>query len=121
MNLHDTRIIDRHGSFAVLAQRHEVMWPDGTALALHPVQQNGHDSLFHRAVVTPGGLTIVFDLREVCPPLASELPATPPRDVIGTVYYRLRQTLPTAGELWRLASAKFDACWLPGVDAVAAA
>lgn len=113
-------VIHRHGRFAVLNQRLEVMWPDGTSVALHPVQQDGFDSLFHRAIVTPGGLRIVFDLRKVCPPLRDDLPVTQARDVPGVVFYSLRHHLRTAAALVLAASTQFDAAWLPALELEAA-
>jgi hypothetical protein len=114
--LTDHRIIHRHGSFEIQGQRHEIMWPDGTSVALHPVKHHGGDSLFHRAIVMQGGLRIVFDLRKVCPQLDRDLRLCLPRDVPGTVFYSLRHAFKTAAEFYTLALTRFDATWLPEQD-----
>lgn len=98
----DYRILARHGGCEVLHEHKRSTWPDGTSLALHVLRFNGIDSLFHRAVVLPSGQCIVFDLRAICPPLHAELPATPARDVPGTVDYFLRRA-------WRDADAALAA------------
>ncbi|MBX3605334.1 MAG: hypothetical protein KF788_08685 [Piscinibacter sp.] len=108
-----TAQIHTHGRFAMLPQRQEVLWPDGTAVALHPVRENGHDSMFHRAVVTRNGLRIVFDLRKVCPPLDADLRACPARDVPGVVFYTLRHHLPSANHLEQAAKLHSLAVWVP--------
>jgi hypothetical protein len=106
-------VLHRHGRFEVLERRHEVMFVDGTAIALHPVRENGHDSLFHRAFKTPNGLCIVFDLRHMCPPLGSDLLVTRERDVPGTVFYSLRHKFRTKAELVMAATAKCVQAWVP--------
>lgn len=103
----------QHGRYTVLPRQLEVMWPDGTAIALHPVQENGIDSLFLRAVIAPNGLRIVFDLRRICPVLDADLRRTHERDVPGVVFYTLRHHLGTAAELVMQASLHAAAVWLP--------
>ena len=103
--LTDTKIIHRAGPFEVQAQRHEVMWPDGTALALHPVQQHGCGSLMHRAIKLPDGTFVIVDLERTLPPLGAELRRSPARDVPGVVFYTLRQSFSTAQEFQAQAKA----------------
>lgn len=116
----DLPVLSRRARFEVLARKHEVMFVDGTAVALHPVRENGHDSLFHRAIVMPNGLRVIFDLRQVCPPLARELPVTPARDVVGTVYYSLRHAFRTTGDLVQSACRMPVLTWTPAMEALAA-
>jgi hypothetical protein len=114
--LTDSRIIHRFGPFEIQAQRHEILWNDGTSVALHPIKHFGSDSLFHRAIVMPAGLRIVFDIRKACPQLDRDLRLCLPRDVPGTVFYTMRQTFKTAAEFYTLALTRFELTWLPEQD-----
>jgi hypothetical protein len=115
--LTDKRIIHRSGAFEIQAQRHEVLFPqDGSAVALHPVRHHGCESLFHRAFITPAGLRVVLDIRQICPQLDKDLRTTLPRDVPGTVFYTLRQAFKTSAEFYALALARYEAAWLAAQD-----
>lgn len=72
------------------AQRHEVMFKDGTAVTLHPVFDNGVPAKHHRAIKLPKGVTLVVDLRQLAPLLAADLCMAQAKDVPGTVFYNLR-------------------------------
>jgi hypothetical protein len=87
----DTRIIQRHEQLAVHAQRHEVMFKDGTSLALHPVSAHGTPQMFLRAVQHESGLWLVFDLRHLDKEIESEVLRLHSRDTPGVVFYTLRR------------------------------
>ena len=88
----DTTIIRRHVDCLVLAERQEIRWPNGSTLALHPVQFEGASDTYRRAHVLDGGLCLVFDLRTVCPPLRHNLMHHAPRtDHPGYIDYYFRQ------------------------------
>lgn len=84
------------GRYAVLAQRHEVMWPNGSSIDMHPVRLDGVDAMFLRAVLFEGLHWVVFDLRHLARHLAWELPAMPARDKPGLVFFTLRHRYPDA-------------------------
>lgn len=96
----DTRIIARQslqaGGLDVLAQRHEIMWRDGTAVQLHPVYANGLPMLTLRALVLQDGRLVLFDLAHLVPRLDAELRTCPERDVTGHVFFALRQAYRSA-------------------------
>lgn len=117
----DRSVIAHLGRFDILATSHEVMWPDGTAVALHPVRENGIDSLYLRALLLPAGMRIVFDLRKICPPLTVDLQVAHERDRIGVVYYGLRHGLKTSAELLMRATERLEAFWTPEQEAMVAA
>ncbi|WP_428421919.1 hypothetical protein [Methylibium sp.] len=116
----DHRILLRHGGIEVLMQAYPIDWPDGTTLALHPVRPNGIDSLFNRALRLDDGSWIVFDLRDVWPPLQHELPTTYTRDVPGVVRYTLRHQFATAGAVLQQACGHALMQWVPMPQAEAA-
>lgn len=109
----DHRILLRHGGTEVLVQAWPVTWPDGTALALHPVRLNGLDSLFHRALQLHDGTWIVFDVRKLWRALDEELRLMPARDVPGVVRYTLQFTFGTAEAVCKIASENAVMHWLP--------
>lgn len=96
----DTRIIARQsadaGSLEVLAQRHEIMFRDGSAVHLHPVQRNGLPMLTLRALAAPGGHLQLVDLARLVRQLDAELRVTQARDVPGHVFFTLRQAYASA-------------------------
>lgn len=96
----------------VLSCRHEVVWPDGTRAALHPVRQHGADALFLRAVHIDGHW-LLFDLRAIAKSLAADLPTAPLRDQPGTVLYTLRARFHGASAFLDEATKHQLACW-PG-------
>lgn len=99
MLLSDAQIIctDSANKLAVTSQRMEVMFPDGTAVVLHTVLENGAPSLTLRAL-RQGETYLVFDVRRLAPQLARDLPPCPARDVIGLVFFTFRQAFTHAGE-----------------------
>lgn len=100
MMLTDTRIIARQsaaaGAMEVLAQRHEIMFRDGTAVVLHPVQAHGLPMLTLRALQRPDGSLQLVDLARLVRRLDGELRTTPPRDIPGLVFFTLREVYPGA-------------------------
>ena len=74
----------------VLSCRHEVIWPDGTLIGLHPVQQHGQPSLLFRAIHREGQW-VLFDLAHVIPHDVIDIKQAPPRDQVGLVMYALRR------------------------------
>lgn len=113
-------IIQRHGNHAVLAQRFEVMWRDGSSVTLHPVQECGATSTFLRAMQGGDGGWFVFDLTRIAPSLADDLRALPARDWQGAVFYTLRTQFRTAADLARRAAEHFVVCWHPAPSQAAA-
>lgn len=97
MQLTDSSIIHREGDREVLAQRHEVMWPDGTAVNLHPVRVAGVPDTYLRALQLDAQCWVIFDLRRVARQLGEDIARSPARDAIGLVFYTLRQAYPSAG------------------------
>ena len=98
--LTDTRIIARQsasaGAIEVLGQRFEVMFRDGMAVQLHPVQAHGQPLAMLRALELPGCNLALVDLSRLVHTLGAELRTCPPRDVPGLVFYTLRQAYPTS-------------------------
>ena len=96
----DTRIIARQsaeaGALEVLAQRHEIMFRDGSAVHLHPVQRHGLPVLTLRALAAPGGHLQLVDLAQLVRRLDAELRVTQARDVPGHVFFTLRQAYASA-------------------------
>lgn len=96
----DTRIIARQsaaaGALEVLAQRHEIMFRDGTAVQLHPVHAHGLPMLTLRALEAPGAKLQLVDLARLVRRLDAELRTTQDRDIPGLVFYTLRQVYPSA-------------------------
>lgn len=118
--LTDTRIIARQsaagGTLEVLAQRHEIMFRDGSAVVLHPVQARGRPMLTLRALQRPDGSLQLVDLARLVRRLDGELRTSPPRDIPGLVFYTLREVYPGAGLF--VADVERNACgtWWPAGD-----
>lgn len=91
MFLQDTRIITRHEQMAVHAERHEVMFKDGTSITLHPVSAGDAPQMFLRAVQHASGLWLVFDLRHLDKEIEAEVLRLHSRDTPGVVFYTLRR------------------------------
>jgi len=96
MFLQDTRIIQRYCGLDVLAQRFEIMFKDGTAVALHPVHAVGTPQMFLRAVHHEGLQWVVFDLRHLAAEMEADVLRLHTRDTPGVVFYTLRRQYPTA-------------------------
>jgi hypothetical protein len=113
----DTRIIQRHGAHAVLAQRLAIHWPDHSTIGLHPVRLRGRDERYLRALQYDPLLWLVVDLRELAPSLAAEILALPWRDTDGLVLHTLRLRYSHADALRARAVTCFKAGWaaLPGL------
>ena len=114
------QIIARHEPqhIEVLSCRHEVIWPGGTLLGLHPVRQRGADAQLLRGVHHAGNW-IVFDLSRFLPRhTVEELCAAPLRDHPGTVMYALRARFNSAMSCLLAAHDQPLAHW-PGVNRAA--
>lgn len=98
-------------SLTILPARHEIMWRDGSAIGVHPVQRDGHVDHYLRAVAGPGAQPLLVDLRRVAPELAADLPPAAERDRIGLVFYTLRHRYRSAGDF--LAAARREALPAP--------
>lgn len=85
----DARIIRAHGRCAVLAQQHEVMWRDGSALWLHHVQIGGLDAPLLRALQVDGEWALL-DIARALPALADDMRVQPRRDSQGLIWFHLR-------------------------------
>lgn len=81
----------------IAAQRYEIMFKDGTSIGLHQVWVNGAPVRLLRAL-RQGDLYLVFDLGKLSPQLARDLPPSPDRDVVGTIFFTLRQAFKTADD-----------------------
>ena len=88
--LADTRIIQRIGSHEIQAQRHEVMFHDGTAVWLHQVRRAGIPHLTLRALATDSGCLLLFDLTALDRQLDADLRVAPDRDRPGYVLHTMR-------------------------------
>jgi hypothetical protein len=77
--------------------RHEIMWRDGSAIGVHPVQRDGVPEIYLRAVHGPDLRPVVIDLRRVAPGIDHDLATAPQRDRIGIVFFTLRHRYPSAG------------------------
>lgn len=98
MFLQDTRIIQRYEKLDVHAQRFEIMFKDGTTLALHPVSAHGAPQMFLRALHLHGMQWLVFDLRHLSPTIEGDVLQLHQRDTPGVVFYTLRRHFGTSRE-----------------------
>jgi hypothetical protein len=108
----DTRIIQRHAAYEVLAHHVAITWPDQSTVALHAVRAHGYDDMFLRALRCDALHWIVFDLRDVARTLATDIKALPRRDTDGLVLHTLRLAYDDATEFRHRAAARFRAGWL---------
>ena len=141
MFLIDDRVIaeqDSRSGLQVLAQRHEVMWRDGTSVTLHPVQARGVPMVLLRAVALLDDTLMLVDLERMQPRLGLDLRQALERDQPGVVFYGLRQAYKSAllflaasarhstgswhptssGPVWRAAPRAIDAEVLVTADLV---
>lgn len=107
----------------VLDVRHEVTWPDGSTVQLHPVRQRGADEQLLRAYChrPPGskeGSWTVFNLQHIAKDLAAELQCVPSRDQPGTLIYGLRRTFHNA-DAFRARVYRHELATWPGEDRAA--
>ena len=108
MQLTDSSIIHRQGNREVLAQRYEVMWRDGSAINLHPVQVAGAPDTYLRGLQLDPHSWVIFDLRKLAPQLGKDIAQAPARDVVGLVFYTLRQAYPSASYFLQAAVTRAD-------------
>lgn len=95
----DNRVLASGGGFEVLHERQLIaLIDDKQTIGVHIVRQNGHDSMYLRAVRHGDALLIIFDLRDVDAEL-KEICSTHPDDVRGLIYYTLRQHYKTSPAL----------------------
>lgn len=120
MTAFDTPVIQLAGSLAVHGQRQEVMFRDGSTVALHCVSASQVPQLFLRAVVhtLPGQGTrwVAFDLRTMGPELEADVLRLHARDTPGVVFFTLRSRFKSAGEFMAAAVAEPVATWWPTTD-----
>jgi hypothetical protein len=100
--LTDTRILQRHDGYEVLAECQAIPFHNGEAIQLHVVRRFGVEDMYLRAWEYENGRWCVFDLRVVHRQFATELPLAMPRDRLGIVLYTLRANFPSG--------ALFEAC-----------
>lgn len=115
-SLFDPPPLHRHGSYLVQPARHEIMWPDGSTVGIHPVREldaqgRAHDSMFLRALRTGTLHWIVIDLRDVAPQLDTEMREHFTNDVPGVVFYTLRLGFGTACQFIAAARRAIKASW----------
>lgn len=121
LTLTDTRVIERNPgnglAVQVHAQRHEVMFKNGSAVQLHLVSQPGmhQPDTFLRALQREGLRWMVFDLRKVLGRHGAELETdvlrSLPRDTPGIVFYTLRAVFAHASAFVTAADACACATW----------
>lgn len=116
----DTRIIHSSGAWHVLAQRHEVMFRDGSTVNMHPVLQGEVPMPMHRAVHFEGLRWIIVDLRRHCSEIESDLKSSLERDAPGIVFYTLRQVHRTARDFTDRIALCHTHAWWPAPTAEAA-
>lgn len=92
----DDRIIQRHGTHAVLAQRYEIMWRDGSTVYLHPVTVDGAQAAYLRAIHHEGLTWLVIDVRQLAANIEADLMHLPCRDHPGVIFFSLRGAYPNA-------------------------
>lgn len=120
----DTRVIAQYArpepapGLVVHAQRHEVMFKNGSSVQLHPVTVAGQEQpdTFLRALQREGLRWLVFDLRKVLGPrhgacLEEDVLRLLPRDTPGVVFYTLRAVFPQASTFITAADACACATW----------
>lgn len=113
------RCTERH--IEVLDLRHEVLWPDGSAVHLHPVRQRDTPArllwAFHRQPLHTEGTWTVLSLQHITHrathSLAEEVRHAPERDVPGTLIYGLRRAFVSA-EAFRAAAGQHALASWPG-------
>lgn len=116
------------GAWVVHQPRHELSFRDGSQLVLHPVSRQAAsgqlDPLPRWRAVRCGAqgalvsLTI-FDLADVLPALAVDLPRAPTRDVPGLVFFAFRGRFASAAAALEAIRAHDVAHWVFGADAAA--
>lgn len=122
MSPQDHTVIHRHGHFQVLRQAYLVTWPNGSSIGLHLVNVDGHPAQFLRCLLDDSLHAVVFDLRDVCHGLGTDLTDAYQRDVAGIIAFTLRGQFTDARQCSNTVMANFRAAWLyPAHDRPAAA
>jgi hypothetical protein len=119
---HDHRTVAQHSSTLVLAQRHEIMFRDGSTVHLHPVA-HGEPHLVDpllRAVNAEGLRWLVLDLARMNAEIAADLKRLEARDSFGVVFYSLRGMFPTARDFLAAVQQLHTVAWWPAPPQVAA-
>lgn len=114
--LTDTRILQRHSGYEVLAECQAVRFPDNHAVQLHDVRRRGIDDMFLRACLYGKSQWCVFDLRTVHRKFAVEIPLTLHRDRPGLVLYMLRAEFPSTFEFFSRVSSNLESTWTTDVE-----
>lgn len=91
----DARIIARAGAHEILGQRHEVMFNDGTAVGLHPINRAGVPQVTLRALATDAGGFLLFDVGALMRALDHDLRICHDRDRVGMVFFAARRAFRT--------------------------
>lgn len=108
----DTQIIQRHGKHAVLAQRQEILFHDGTAVHVHPVvNDEGERMVFLRALQLEGLRWYIVDLRTLVPKIEHDLLGAHDSDRWGIVFYTLRLAFDDAAALVNAVQLQAHANW----------
>jgi hypothetical protein len=109
----DTRVIHRYAEYTVLAQRYEVMWPDGSAVKLHPVLRDEARQPYLRAWSPEGLHWIITDLSLLDPHLAEDTRHMRECDIVKLVFAALRHRYPTAAAFQQQAWMQAVHSWWP--------
>ena len=117
MPLTDHRIIARQsataGGIEVLATRHEVMWPDGTAVLLHPVRSAAGLLRRQRALHRGDGTLQLISLSTLVPVLDDLLHLCQPMSDHTLVFGQLRARYRNAESLLAAATRTALGTWWP--------
>lgn len=119
MFLQDAKIIQRHEQLAVHAERHEVMFKDGSSITLHPVSAGVAPQRFLRATLK-AGVWLVFDLRHLAKEIEAEVLRLHSRDTPGVVFYTLRRHYANAADCLGGVLAQCITSWQQPAELVAA-
>jgi hypothetical protein len=113
----DSRIVQRHGAFEVLAHHLAITWPNDSTVGLHTVQCRGQVERYLHALPYDPLLWLVVDVRDLAHSLASEIPALPWSDTEGLIVHTLRLEFRDATGLRVRALTRLKAGWVhaPGV------
>lgn len=103
-------VMHTQGRHQVQGPMQEVMWADGTAVTLYPVQLiaaqgQAAPSPYLRAARLPDGGWLIFSLLQLCPQIEPELTSLSARDAAASVHHALRHTFNTASDMRRAARA----------------
>lgn len=91
-------------ALTVSSLRNEIMFKDGSTAYIRHVLRAGEPDRYLRAVQHPGGECIV-DVRELAPPLGTELQSAEARDLAYHVFMTFRQSFKSAADFLAAAEA----------------